>query len=44
MKAIEFIGDIDDQHRLTGGVPEELPAGQLRLIVPFSWGDEAGTA
>lgn len=33
MKAIELIGDIDDQHRLRARVPEELPAGPVRLIV-----------
>jgi hypothetical protein len=27
MKAIELIGDIDEQHRLRARVPEELPAG-----------------
>jgi hypothetical protein len=26
MKAIELIGDIDEQHRLHALVPEELPA------------------
>jgi hypothetical protein len=44
MKAIELIGDIDDQHRLRASVPEELPAGPVRLIVLFSEEDEAGTA
>jgi hypothetical protein len=44
MKAIELIGDIDDQHRLRASVPEELPAGPVRLIVLFSEEDEAGAA
>jgi hypothetical protein len=43
MKAIELIGDIDEQHRLRANVPEELPAGPVRLIVLLSEEDEAGT-
>ncbi|MBI3491538.1 MAG: hypothetical protein HY047_07140 [Acidobacteria bacterium] len=42
MKAIELIGDIDDQHRLHAQVPNELPAGQVRLIVFLPGEDEAG--
>ena len=42
MKAIELIGDIDDQHRLRASVPAELPAGPVRLIVLLSEEDEAG--
>jgi hypothetical protein len=44
MKAIELIGDIDDQHRLKADVPQELPAGPVRLIVLFPEEDEAGAA
>jgi hypothetical protein len=44
MKAFELIGDIDEQHRLRASVPEELPAGPVRLIVLLSEEDEAGTA
>ena len=44
MKAIELIGDIDDQHRLKADVPQELPAGPVRLIVLLPEEDEAGTA
>ena len=44
MRAIELIGDIDDQHRLRASVPEELPAGPVRLIVLLSEEDEAGAA
>lgn len=44
MKAIELIGDIDEQHRLQARVPEELPAGPVRLIVLVPEEDEAGTA
>ena len=43
MKAIELIGDIDEQHRLRASVPEELSAGPVRLIVFLSEEDEAGT-
>jgi hypothetical protein len=42
MKAIELIGDIDDQHRLCAQVPDELPAGPVRLIVLLPDEDEAG--
>jgi hypothetical protein len=43
MKAIELIGDIDEQHRLRASAPEELPAGPVRLIVSLSEEDESGT-
>ena len=43
MKAIELIGDIDDQHRLHAQVPNELPAGRVRLIVLLPGEDEAGS-
>jgi len=33
MKAIELIGDIDEQHRLHAQVPADVPVGQVRLIV-----------
>ena len=42
MKAIELIGDIDEQHRLRASVPDEFPAGPVRLIVLLSEEDEAG--
>jgi hypothetical protein len=42
MKAIELIGEIDEQHRLRASVPEELPAGPVRLIVLLSDEDETG--
>lgn len=42
MKAIELIGDIDEQHRLHARVPTEIPAGQVRLIVFLPGEDEAG--
>jgi len=41
MKAIELKGDIDEQHRLQARVPEELPAGPVRLIVLLPDEDEA---
>jgi hypothetical protein len=44
MKAIELIGDIDDQHRLQAHVPAELPAGPVRLIVLLPEEDEGGLA
>ena len=44
MRAIELIGDIDNQHRLSASVPEEFPAGPVRLIVLLSEEDEAGAA
>jgi hypothetical protein len=44
MKAIEIVGDIDDQHRLQAQVPDELPAGPVRLIVLLPDEDIAGTA
>ena len=43
MKAIELIGDIDEQHRLHAQVPTEIPAGQVRLIVLLPGEDKAGT-
>lgn len=42
MKAIELIGDIDEQHRLQACVPEALPAGPVRVIVLLPEEDEAG--
>ncbi len=42
MKAIELIGDVDEQHRLHAQVPTEIPAGQVRLIVFLPGEDEAG--
>lgn len=42
MKAIELVGDIDEQHRLYARVPEELPSGPVRLIVLLPEEDEAG--
>jgi hypothetical protein len=44
MKAIELTGDIDEQHLLQARVPEELPAGPVRLIVLLPDEDEAGGA
>jgi len=44
MKAIELIGDIDEEHRLQARVPEGLPAGPVRLIVLVPEEDEAGIA
>ncbi len=44
MKAIELVGEIDEQHRLRAQVPEELPAGRVRLIILLPDEDEAGMA
>lgn len=44
MKAIELRGNIDEQHRLRAEVPEELPAGPVRLIVLLPEEDDAGVA
>jgi hypothetical protein len=44
MKAIELIGDIDEQHRLQAQVPEDLPAGPVRLIVLLADEDSGGIA
>ena len=43
MNAIELIGDIDDQHQLRAQVPNDLPAGQVRVIVLLPSEDAAGT-
>jgi hypothetical protein len=44
MKAIELVGEIDEQHRLQGQVPNDVPPGQVRLIVLLPDEDEAGAA
>ena len=44
MRTIELIGDIDEQHRLQTRVPDELPAGPVRLIVFVPEEDETGAA
>jgi hypothetical protein len=44
MKAIELLGDIDEQHRLQAQVPAELPTGPVRLIVLLPEEDEGGSA
>ena len=44
MKAIELTGDIDEQHRLQARVPDELPAGPVRLIVLLPDEDGGGIA
>jgi len=44
MKAIELIGDVDEQHHLHARVPEELPAGQVRVLLLVPEEDDAGPA
>ena len=42
MKAVELLGNIDDQHRLKAQVPDDLPVGPVRVIVLVPDEDEAG--
>ena len=42
MKAIELIGDIDEQHRLHARAPAEIPTGQVRLILLLPGENVAG--
>jgi hypothetical protein len=42
MRAIELTGSVDDQHQLNVQVPEDFPAGPVRVIVLFE--DETGAA
>jgi hypothetical protein len=44
MKAIELIGQVDEDHRLQANVPEGLPVGPVRLIVLLPEDDDAGLA
>ncbi len=44
MKAIRLNGDIDENHRLHAEVPDEFPAGPVRLIVLVPEEDDAGLA
>ena len=44
MKAIELVGDVDEQHRLQAQVPADLPAGPVRLIVLLPEEDDGGAA
>jgi len=44
MRAIELLGEIDDEHRLRAQVPEGFPTGSVRLIVLMPEEDEAGLA
>lgn len=44
MKAVELLGEIDDQHRLRAQVPEGFPTGSVRLVVLAPEEDEAGVA
>jgi hypothetical protein len=41
VKAIELIGDVDAEHRLRAQVPEDLPAGPVRLLVLLPEPDQA---
>lgn len=44
MKAIELLGNVDDQHRLQAQVPEGVPAGPVRVLVYLPEEDDAGAA
>jgi hypothetical protein len=44
MRAIELLGEIDDEHRLHAQVPEGLPTGSVRVMVLMPDEDEAGLA
>ena len=44
MKAIELLGNVDDEHRLQAQVPEGVPSGPVRLVVYVPDEDDAGTA
>jgi hypothetical protein len=42
VKAIALVGEVDERHKLRADVPEEVPTGQVRLIVLLPDEDEAG--
>ncbi len=44
MKAIELLGNVDDEHRLQAQVPEGVPAGPVRVLVYVPEEDDAGAA
>lgn len=44
MKAIELLGNVDDEHRLQAQVPEGVPTGPVRVLVYVPEEDEAGVA
>ena len=44
MKAVELIGEGNDKHQLQAQVPETLPPGRVRIIVPIPEEDEARAA
>jgi len=44
MRAIELTGSVDDQHQLNVQVPEDFPAGPVRVIVLLPNEDETGAA
>ena len=41
MKAIELVGEIDEQHQLRASVPDNLPVGPVRVFVLPSDEDES---
>jgi hypothetical protein len=44
VKAVELVGQIDDEHRLHAEVPAGFPAGSVRVILMLPDEDAAGSA
>ncbi len=44
MRAVELVGEINEQHHLLAQVPEDLPVGPVRVILLVPDEDEAGPA
>jgi hypothetical protein len=44
MKAIELLGNVDEQRRLHAQVPEGVPSGPVRLVIYLPEEDDAGAA
>ncbi len=44
MKAIELLGNVDEQRRLQAQAPDEVPSGPVRLLVLLPEEDDAGSA
>jgi hypothetical protein len=44
MRAVEVIGQIDDQHQVRAQIPADLPQGPVRLIILIPEENETTTA
>ncbi len=44
MKAIELLGNVDEERNLRAELPEQIPAGPVRLIVLLPDEDDGGFA